>query len=284
MAEQTVEAVKKYASFKDLVMTGDDLVMDYTDDAWGVAALPPGGKVYEFKWVLDKEGITEGFVDKERKGGLYYNIHLVGTLKNDKEWEGTQVDAYLSTRVQRGKNISTAAGFLTKAGVDIAKNAEKMKKRINHVFIVEMIEKFVLREPVVRAELDWRAAYVYGRDEKTGKDLWEDCCRRYEDFPLGENGVRESSFVLEAKHARDKKSHEIRAQMRVSRFLSAKEDAPARRGGAVSNGASSGASSGALLVVDEPETVTVTVAPTMARGASVQSTADEKDSEMLIME
>jgi hypothetical protein len=284
MPEQTTTEVeiKKYGSFKELQLQGDELVMDYEDDAWGFAAIPPYG-IYDFKWVLDKDGITENYVDKDKKGSLYYNIHIVGTLKNDKEWEGTQVDVFLSTRIYRGKGLSTAAGFLQKAGLDIQKNAQKMNRKITHLFVVELVEKLLSKEPMVKAELDWRGSYVYGKDPKTGKDLWDNCCNRYEDFPMGPEGVRESVFTLEPKHARDKMSHEIRGQMRITRFLTPKEEAPARR---VVGGASKGSATGAspMLVVDEPELETASTSngkgPVMAQA----SKEDEKDSEMLIID
>lgn len=205
-------------SFKTLQVEGPDYQMDLEEDAWSYGAPPPKG-VYEFKWYPVKEGAYKsGYGKKGDASSFFVQVTIEGHLVNNSEWDGSFAQAYLSSRVGRGKTVSQLVGFLIAGGQKGLIDKLQKQHKNNPKTQGEIAELLLKKEPVIRAEIDWRGAYSM-KDPKGGeKDVWVNVANKYEEFPLDPEDKTKRVHIYTTT-GKDGLPKEIRAQVRVTRFL-----------------------------------------------------------------
>jgi hypothetical protein len=212
MAEQTER--QELALVKDWTQAPDGMSsqLDLTEDAWEFGPPPPRG-LYDLKLYPAKECCKWGYIDpRDKNGGIYYTVNFESKIVSDNpDHDGIPVFGGVSTRIYRGKSISTAAGLVVKMGFKVQPNP------ITDRQLAQLCEKALKLEKVVKAELDWRGAYSY-RDPKTGQEVWENVFNHYEEFPPDPEkpGMRKHLVTVANKVGG---VAEVRAQLRIVRFF-----------------------------------------------------------------
>ena len=216
--EQTKEKVLEVSSLKDLNFDGTGLALNLEEDAWSYAAPPPRG-VYDLKCFLAKDWLHARLANEKDNSSMYIMADIEARIMNNEEYEETPCYTTVSTRIFRRRNISTMAGFLVKAGASkYIPNPATPKQ------LAELLEKVLHKEPVIKAELDWRGAYSY-KDAKTGNDVWENSHNHYEEFPVDPEN-KDKRINVTSVTGKDGLLHEIRAQLRVVRFFGKGDQLP----------------------------------------------------------
>lgn len=251
MAEREKIELVELTSFKTLQVEGPDYQMDLEEDAWAYGAPPPKG-CYEFKWFLVKDKpYKSGYYKKGDPSTLFVQVDIEGHLVNDSDWEGAFANAYLSSRIGRGKTISPMVGFLIAGGqkglIDKLQKEHKNTPKKQG----EITELLMKKEPVIRAEIDWRGAYSMVDPKDPQNTVWVNVANKYEDFPVDPEDKTKRVHVYTTT-GKDGLPKEIRAQVRVTRFL-AKGEAY-NPGKSLTVGAS-GAIAPILVQQEEVETV-----------------------------
>ena len=138
--------LKELTSFKDLMIEGPELQMDLDEDAWSYGA-PPPRDCYEFKWFPAKNFAKSGYEKDQDQSTFFVQANIEGRLVNNSVWEDAYASANLSSRIYRGKNISTLAGFLVAAvgKEQLEKRAPLTPKKLGF-----LLEGLIKKEPVVR--------------------------------------------------------------------------------------------------------------------------------------
>lgn len=211
--ETKLELVKDWSQAPD----GTSSQLDLTEDAWQFGAPPPRG-IYDLKLFPAKECVKWGLQDPKDKNSIYYLIQMECKVVSDNEdYDGVPVFGNVSTRIFRGKSISTAAGLLVKLSY-------KVDNPITDKKLAMMTELALKKERVIKSELDWRGAYSY-KDAKTGQDVWENVFNHYEEFPQDPDkpGTRKHIVTVANKVGG---VAEVRAQLRIVRFFGKDDKLP----------------------------------------------------------
>ncbi len=234
-------------------LDGEAAKMDYTEDAWSYGAPPKGEEIYRFKLFLDKDGIKQGLEDQKDPKSVYYQCNLICKIVEG-EYEGVPVYCKVSTKIYRGKNISTMAGLIAKMVTD----PSKMPNPVTPKSLAVLLAKLMAKEPIVKGELDWRGAYQY-KDKVTGKDEWENIFRHYREFPVDpeDKNVRLHEVVVSNKF--NGGTAVVRAQTQINRFFAKNEEPPKQKvigaNGVQVGGAVSGVVAMPELDLDTPSLV-----------------------------
>ncbi len=225
MARNEYVEPKTINSLAELVLEGDAVKIDYTEDAWGFGA-PAPWDYYKLKLFLDKDGMKYGFEDDKNQKGLYITFKMVGKVMDEGDYEGSVVYCSVNTRVYRGKNISTMAGLLGK----MLKDPKQLPNPITAHKLAETMEKVLKSEPIVAAEIDWKGSFSYPDPKTKGeKDAWHNVYKSWKDFPNAEEeGTKqyEVSVLYPKSLGIGEGSADVRAMLQVVRFFSAKEEKP----------------------------------------------------------
>lgn len=191
------------------------------EDAWEFAAPPDEGR-YSLRILLGKDPVNMYYADEKNPdpADVTYTIGLECKL-TDEAYVGSTVFAGLSTRIARGKNISTAAGFLWKLGY-------KIPEEVTHRDLAKLVVQCVMKEPSLDAFLKWqgwskldsRVAYpnqaAFPFDVETGKH----------------------SHIVEYK-SKSGQIEEIRAQLKVDHWFGKKDTEDNYKGSGVGVGVGS---------------------------------------------
>lgn len=205
------------------VPEGTSNTLDLTEDAWTFGAPPPRG-LYDLRCLPAKECAKYGLADQKDPNSLYYVLQMECKIVSDnQDFDGIPVFGGVTTRIFRGKQISTAAGLLTKMGY-------KVPNPITDKRLAMLVVEALKKERVVKSELDWRGAYSY-KDLK-GNDLWENVFNHYEEFPLDPEKPGSRKHIVTVANKAGGVA-EVRAQLRIVRFF-AKDDKLPTFDGAVS--------------------------------------------------
>ena len=178
--------------FGSEAIEGHTAKLDTKVDAWERIAPPAEGR-YSLK-LFPSEG-KEKCVSinyKTGRGGQKvlengqpvfesYSINIESRIVSDNEdSNNVPVFASVSTRIGRGKSISTAAGLLVKLGYGDKLNPDK---EYSDKAIAKAVVMALLKEPVIPNNwLDWK----YGYRGKDGR--WKSVFRTMADFPVDEEG------------------------------------------------------------------------------------------------
>lgn len=218
MPERTIPKEIKIDDWRKLTFDGPAVKFNLEEDAWGYPPPPPRG-VYSIKCFLAKQGVQVYLADEKDPSSLFASGNIEGRIVENEEYEDTPIFTTVNTRVFRTRDISTMVGFLVKIGA-----AKFIKNPGTPMQIADVFERVLKKnEPVVKVEIDWRGSYQM-RDDKTGMDVWVNCCTKYEDF----NPIPGSSLKNHIKNltGKDGLPKEVRAQIRVTRFFGKGEELP----------------------------------------------------------
>ena len=210
MAKYEFVAPKTIESLKDLLIEGEEVEMDLEEDAWEFGAPPPKGD-YDLKLFLAaKDGYKVGYDTPGDENSMWLQFNLECRIVNSKngEYDDIPVFTRVNTKFGRGKSISTMAGLIVKLGY-------KIPNRLAPKKLALYMDAALKKEPVVRAEIDWRGAYSY--KDKDGKDVWENVFNRYEQFPNDPEKPGSKLFICEVTGKEGRKV-EVRAQTQINRF------------------------------------------------------------------
>jgi hypothetical protein len=123
--------------------------LDPTEDAWSYSA-PPAKGAYSLKVFLAKDAFKQGFFDPQDEDSVFYEGELECKIVSDKpDEDGFTVFGRVSTKIGRGKNISTMAGLLVRMGFKIPDEATPLQ-------LARMLKAAIAKEPVLHNCLcDW---------------------------------------------------------------------------------------------------------------------------------
>lgn len=189
--------------------------LDLTEDAWSFGSPPPHG-IYDIKLFTGRDAVKANF-DEDGKF-THYVVNIESKVVSDnEEYDGAVAFPALpiSTKIARGKKISTAAGLIVKLGY-----GQKIPPQVTDKQLANFVEQLLKREPVIKAELDWRGSYSWKNAK--GEDIWENVYNHCEDFPIKE-GVRQHQVNVASKGGG---TAEVRAQLRIVRFFGKEDKIP----------------------------------------------------------
>ncbi len=247
MAKNEYVEPKTLASLDELMaaLDGEAAKVDYTEDAWSYGAPPPGGRVYSVKLFLDKEGIKEGLEDSKNPKSVYFQFNLIGKI-TEGEYEGVPIYTKVNTRIYRGKSISTMAGLLAK----MVSDPSKIPNPITPKTLAGLFGRALTKEPIVKAEVEWRGAYKFLTDK--GEEEYENVFKKYTDFPVDPEDKNNRLHATAVPNKHNGGKAEVRAQAYISRFYGKTETPIVQK----VIGAVAGVVNMPTLVVDAPTLVT----------------------------
>jgi hypothetical protein len=196
------------SNWNEIQLDGELVVLDPTEDAWEYGAPPPKG-VYALKLFAAKDGIMM-YQDNRDPKIVNFSISMEAKVTDDGEYKDAVVFPRVSTKVGRGKHISTAAGLIVKAGFNLPKDGITPKK------LAMMVEALLKKEPIVKGEIDWQGSYKY--QDKKGNDAYQSVFNSYEEFPPDGQGGRKYIVMVNNAHVPGAQV-EVRARAVVNRFF-----------------------------------------------------------------
>ena len=184
--------------------TGDKVKLDASEDAWEYAAPAPTGR-YSLKLFLAKDGVK--LYDDDPNRAAIYGIAIEAKIVNSHggEFDGSIVFPRVSTAIRRGKNISTAAGLISKLGYKIPAEAD-------HLTIARLMVQ------ALKKELDWK-----GWSKTDNRNV----CNSMEDFPKDETGNPKWQFEYKTSKST---TEDIKAQLNVVHWYGKGETASIEKG------------------------------------------------------
>lgn len=202
--------------------------LDPTEDAWSRTAPPPKGEDYTLKIFLAKDGMKQGLIDKNDADSIFYEAELeCKTVSENPDIDNFTVFGRVSTKIGRGKNISTMAGLINKMGYKLPEEATPLQ-------LAKMLKAAIAKSPILYdCHLDWS-----GWSKNDNKVV----CSSMDDFPQDEEGNPVHQFKISNK---DGGKEEITASLKI-RVWGNK-----RKGVTGSVGGSTGASKTAKQVVED---------------------------------
>lgn len=186
--------------------SGVKVKLDLEEDAWAASVLPPHDR-YNLRPTLAKNGLIWNPVS-EKHAVAHYAVNLeMRIVSDDLDVHNYPVFMTVTTKLGRGRKISTCAGMIKKLGF---KPPEEMDDKMQAMMLIDALKK----EKMVVGEVDWRASY----QEVDGK--WKNVCSTMYDFPKEEDGTYRSQFRI---HNSKGTPEEIKAQLQVKHVWSKKE-------------------------------------------------------------
>jgi hypothetical protein len=260
---------KTIASLKDLLIEGEEMTLDLTEDAWSFGAPPPFG-YYQVKLFLDKDGMKQGLNDNNNPNDIYITFKLIAKI-TEGEYEGTPIYTQVTTKVWRGKEISTMAGLIVKLGY-------KFPNKLTPKKLAMYMEQALKKEPTVIAEVDWQGSYAYPDPKDPNKNKYQVVFKNYSQFPEDKEhpGEKLDRVIVSNQHGGG--TVEVRAMTQINRYFGKGDELPKPKQQKVN-----GAVVVPQLVTKEPElmlpkgVVTGVVASTVA-------TSDEGDFDLMLAE
>lgn len=171
--------------------------LDPTEDAWANSAPPPKGE-YTLKVYLAKDGMKMGLIKPDDEDSVFYEAELETKIKHDNpEYDNFTVFSRVSTKIGRGKNISTMAGLINKMGYKLPEEATPLQ-------IAKLLKAAIAKEPVLYNNmLDWS-----GWSQNDNKVI----CTSMDDFPEDEEGNPVHEFTITNK---DGGREKIQARVKI---------------------------------------------------------------------
>lgn len=217
--KEKLPELKEVTSLKDLMFEGEAVQLDLTEDAWEFAAPPPQG-VYDLKLFFAKEAWKMGQLSKN-ESDIYLQANLECRIVSDnEEFNNVPVFTRVDTRCFRGKQISTIAGLMVKLGY--AKTLEKEGGKLSPKKLASYLELALKKEPIIKAELDWKGSYKYSTPK--GEDKWENHFTTYKSFPDTKDKTGKQHISMVSNKAGG--MIEVRAQLQVVKFFGKGDELP----------------------------------------------------------
>lgn len=180
------------------VFEGDVVELDPTEDAWKRSALPHRG-LYFIKSFPPKQRFTV-LRTSDDKQLQWWEVSMESKIVEciDPELDNTTVFPKVSTYIGRGKNLSTAGGWIIRTGYTLPKDG-----KLNHLDVATVTAKIIKQEPVNLVLIDWS-----GWSEKDKRVV----CKSMIDFPVGPDGLPMDEFTHTAN---DGTPEQIKATLKV---------------------------------------------------------------------
>lgn len=172
--------------------------LDPTEDAWSRTAPPPKGD-YDIKlFAGGKDAWRQGLIDENDEDSIYYSCNLeCKIVSENKEYDGASLFSTVTTRIGRGKHISTMAGLIKKCGYKVPEEATPLE-------IARLFKKVLAKEPILRGnECDWE-----GYSKADSKTIF----LSMDDFPEDSEGNKRWRVTRTTK---DGSREEIVASLRI---------------------------------------------------------------------
>jgi hypothetical protein len=259
---------KTIANLKDFNLEGKEVELDYSDDPWSFGAPPPWG-YYPVKLFLDKDGIKQGLEDQSDPNSVYFQFNLIAKIVEG-EFEGVPVYTRVSTRIWRGKEISTMGGLLSKMGFKNLPTKMTPKK------LALYMDKALTKEPIVTAEVDWQGSYPYPDPKNPQKNLYQVVFKNYGQFPEDKDnpGTKIDRVIVSNQHGGG--TVEVRAMTQINRYFAKGEELPKPKQQKVNGGVVV-----PQLVTKEPDLV---LPKGVVTGVVTPPASDEGDFELMLAE
>lgn len=208
--EKKPQQLKKVDLNDTSLPDGEAIEIDSKADAYSFAKPAPHG-IYQLKLYLDSSGFRMGQADEHDPSSVYFIADLdMRVISDDKNIQGQSIQDGLSTTVFRGHKASQVSTLISKIGY-----GDKIPASITPRQQATLLSKILKKEPIVFAELDWRAWSKNQLNRRTGKGgSW--LLRGMEKFPQLEDGSYDHCIE-------DASGETCYARMFVVRFLSAEE-------------------------------------------------------------
>lgn len=189
--------------------------IDPEEDAWASVA-PPVHDIYCLKPVIAKKGVkyfkagTKDGYGREIKED-YFNINIEHRIISESDPDVNMIAVFqnLSTKIGRGKAISTAAGFLRKLGL-------KVPGEIDDLGVVELLKQALNGERVMFGEVDWRGSF------QDSDGSWQNTHSSMSDFPKNPDRAGERLHKVRCTK-KNGTPVEVQAQTTVMHLYSKKE-------------------------------------------------------------
>ncbi len=264
--------LKVITSLSELTLDGDAVGLDYAEDPFSYAAPPPGEQIYKFKLFPDKEVLKSGLEDPKNPKSIYIMINMLAKIIEG-EHEGAFVYHSVSTRVFRGRNISTMMGLLVRLLKDPSKLPTNLTPKQQATYFMQLLGK----EPVIRGELDWQGQYSYV--DKSGETKYERVFKSYSAFPNDPEGGKKHEVDVANKYTGGTST--VIARTKITRFLGANEEAPKKKTLGVPGGVSAPMGDTPLLLQDDAPTLVSS--PASASPTIVAASAVPDDDSLALM-
>ena len=164
------------------------------EDAWERIAPPPMGR-YSLQLFLGENTPT---LNEDEKTGEFvsYSIAITAKVINHSVEEYNGATCFpnfpVTTKIGRGKSISTAAGLLVKLGYD---KVFKPGVAYSDLSIAQALVKALKKEPIIANNLcDWKASYA--QEKKNGQTQYVNVALTMDDFPKDANGEPEHIYKV----------------------------------------------------------------------------------------
>jgi hypothetical protein len=164
--------------FSDSAPTGTAKKVNLDEDAWERTAPPPKG-VYSLQLFVGDPVVSINY--KKDKTFESYSIKMLAKVVNSTEdYNGAMAFPSVTTRMGRGKSISTAIGLLIKLGYGSKLDPTK---EYTDKTIARAVVSALKKEPIIPSNIcDWKTSY------QDSKEKWQNVANTMDDMPVDENG------------------------------------------------------------------------------------------------
>lgn len=164
--------------------TGKATKLNPEEDAWERTTPPPYGR-YNLQLFPGDPLVTQN--DNKKGEFESYSISIMCKVVSENDSNDAICFATVTTRIGRGKEISTAAGLLVKLGYKLDPT-----KEYTDLQIAQFMVKALKKEPTIANNLcDWKLNYEYPQD--SGR--WVSVCKTYDEFPVDSDGNRVNEVI-----------------------------------------------------------------------------------------
>lgn len=139
---------------------------------------PPEAGAYLFKWEINPEKPIQPSQTKPPNSTPFLNVWITGRMiSNNPEDDGTIVNYYLNSLINRKKGTSEVHHFLNLVGSPIP-------VRIKLGELKTVLEEVLAKNPISPAKYEWRCSYKDpNKLDKKGNPEWVEQLSRMDQFP-----------------------------------------------------------------------------------------------------
>ncbi len=253
--------------FDASLVRGTKSKLDPTEDAWEFSAPPPGGMAYKVQLFPQKDkGFIQDQADPKDADSIFYAVNMECRVTEPSEYAGIPVFSTVTTKIGRGKNISTMAGLISRLGYKLPDEAEPLQ-------LFQMLAKILRKEPIGEVVLDWRGSY------QDSKEKWHNVFNSMKDFPKNEDGEYEHVVMHRTV---DGEKVQIRAQLNIKEWL--KKGSIKVSGAEVAAAPKKAAVKESVEEVEEEEVKVLSAPIKKGKAAPVPAAVEEEDDLELVLE
>jgi hypothetical protein len=171
---------------------------------------PAAMGTYNLKLTAGKDGIQADKIDPEKDfsdDNVYYKANMECVIQDSKDglYDGLRVFPTVTTRLGRGKMLSTMADMIVRCGF-----GKHLKEEMTDFDVAALFNKVLAKEPVLKGvECDWEGGY------KASDGSWKNVFKTMTDFPVDPKGGH-LAVVMVKDHNRQ--NQEVKAQLKVKKW------------------------------------------------------------------